>query len=273
MEAAVGLHRSVFSPSAGVVQPLFGGSDSLLLRTTPPSSVRSPLGFGTAQSKSKPKYFQCRAGEGSLGSDGSGVQQYGAPEFQNVSDGEPRLGSCVESNGGANEQLEGSERNERFATTASIPAPESPLGEELNEASFYSSDTCPDPLGHQISNSQLDFNPQNPTSDLREASRDADVTSDFPIRLDGASASQDEALERRPSKPVVYIVDIMPICYRGRGRGKLDPKACLEWMEALIGIAGDSPIIGVGLTNQLGCRFFGCPPKTAVKVAFNSLLS
>ncbi|GAQ85684.1 hypothetical protein KFL_002490020 [Klebsormidium nitens] len=37
----------------------------------------------------------------------------------------------------------------------------------------------------------------------------------------------------------------MPICYRGRGRGKLDPRACLEWMEALIGISGDSPIIGV----------------------------
>jgi hypothetical protein len=47
------------------------------------------------------------------------------------------------------------------------------------------------------------------------------------------------------AKREVFIVDIMPICFRGRGRGKLDPKACIEWMEALIGIAQDAPIIGV----------------------------
>lgn len=129
------------------------------------------------------------------------------------------------------EQEKGFEQLAGFNDTASPSERETPIAEKAAEFSGPHSTNLP---GHSMPNLEVPVGRAPPAADSatgRSPSSEGDNGNTEPVR----------------AKREVFIVDIMPICFRGRGRGKLDPKACIEWMEALIGIAQDAPIIGVGL--------------------------
>jgi hypothetical protein len=155
-----------------------------------------------------------------------GTFQCNASPITAKSDGESGLDSSPSGaeQGQAFEQLAG------FNDTASPPEKETPIAEKAAE---FSGPHSTDSSGHSM-------------PDLESPVGRAPPAADSATGLIPSSEAENSNSEPGRTKREVFIVDIMPICFRGRGRGKLDPKACIEWMEALIGIAQDEPIIGVG---------------------------